>query len=152
MKIELEKIGDETPEDDKPLFTRAGAKAIFNEIRSFDMGWKNENGKPCLGIKEDDPEPFICMLQGKPTAAKMTWTATTPNDKKIPYIKPLYELLRLCGYKHEDIANMVYKYFGKEVDENTMRNWKSDYKRKNDKGKSMKYTSLQKIINTHKQD
>jgi len=126
-------------------FTNAGAKKLFDKIRSLD--WIDNDKKKCFGFKDDDSKPFICMLLGKTSTSKMKWIAVTPKNVKQTYIKPLVELLYLCGFSWEEIPIIFDDFFENQVNISSIRNIKSDIRKQEF---SNQYNKLKDIVEKSK--
>lgn len=130
-------------------FTNAALRAIYDEFRS--LYWRDGQGKRTPCIKESDAAIFLDMVHQRENSAKMTWLATTPNNKKCHYVKPLVELLVLLGISWEQMFHTLSSYFTIQFNQQTIEcikshqragiRWSAQYK--NILGIVRKHTSQQ---------
>lgn len=114
------------PNKPQHQFTNAALRAIYDEFRY--LKWKDRQGKPTPCIKESDASIFLDMIHHREPSSKMTWLATTPNNKKCHYVKPLIELLVLIGISWDQMLPTLSSYFLIQYNDRTIECIKSHQK------------------------
>ena len=133
------------PNKSRPQFTNAALRAIYDEFRH--LKWKDGQGKPTPCIKESDASIFLDMVHHREPSSKMTWLATTPNNKKCHYVKPLIELLVLMGISWDQMLPTISSYFIIQYNEQTIECIKS-HQRAGIRW-SAQYRNIVDIVNRH---